>query len=163
MRRRNAKPRNAGESDEREQALAVLALMRREGIPLSKASKIQGISQRTVVEYARSGLRRDPRGEYRALPYDHIRRTLNFLTPQGTIPVTFQDSRTATDIAEYMNAVRKYVRTGDTSGLERFKNKSFVAGGRVRRFVTDPHVLDELADAGSLAAIESLYYARTAS
>jgi hypothetical protein len=163
MRRRNAKPRRAYEAEERELALATVALMRREGIPLSKAARIQGVSPRTVLEFARPALRLGRDGEYWALPYDHIPRTLNFWTSGGTITVTVYDSRTATDIAEYMNAVRKYVRTGDTSGLERFKNKSFVADGRVRRFVTDPDVLDELADAGSLAGIESLYYARTAS
>jgi len=160
---RNAKPRNAHEAQKRELALATVALMRREGIPLSKAARIQGVSPRTVLEFARPALRLGRDGKYWALPYDHIPRTLNFLTSRGTIPVTVYDSRTATDIAEYMNAVRKYVRTGDTSGLERFKDKSFVADGRVRRFVTDPDVLDELADAGSLAGIESLYYARTAS
>ena len=137
--------------------------MRREGIPLSKAARIQGVSPRTVLEFARPALRLGRDGEYWALPYDHIPRTLNFLTSRGTIPVTVYDSRTATDIAEYMNAVRKYVRTGDTSGLERFKDKSFVADGRVHRFVTDPEVLDKLADAGSLSGIETLYHARMAS
>jgi hypothetical protein len=160
---REAKPRNSYETEESERALATLALMRRERMSLTTAVRIQATSRRTVLDYARSGLRRDRHGEYWALPYDHIRRTLNFLTPRGTIPVTVFDSRTATDIAEYMNAVRKYVRTGDTSELERFKDRSFVTAGRVRRFVTDPDVLDELADAGSLSAIESLYYARVAS
>jgi len=151
------------EEQERELALATVALMRREGMSLSKAARVQGVSRKTVLDFARSALRRRRDGEYWAHPYDHIRRTLNFLTPRGTAPVTVYDSRTATDIAEYMNAVRKYVRTADTSELERFRNKSFVAEGRVRRFVTDPEVLDELADAGSLAAIENLYYARVAS
>jgi hypothetical protein len=147
----------------RERSLATVALMRREEIPLSSAARIQGIPRRTVLEHARSALRRGGGGDYWALPYDRIRRTLNFLTPRGTVPVTVHDSRTATDIAEHMNAVRKYVRTGDTSELERFKNKSFVTAGRVRRFVTDTDVLDDLADAGSLRAIETLYYARMAS
>ena len=164
-RKRHAQPRNRGErqADTRERALATLALMRREGMSLTEAARIQGISRRTVLENAQSALRRGRGGDYWARPYDHIRRTLNFLTPRGTTAVTVYDSRTATDIAEYMNGVRKYVRTGDTSGLRQFKNKSFVAGGRVRRFVTDPETLDELADAGSLSAIETLYYARMAS
>ncbi len=151
------------EREARDRSLATLALARREGLPLSHAATIQDISPKTVLEYARPAFRRDRHGEYWALPDDHIRRTLNFLTPRGPVPVTVYDSRRATDIAEYMNAVRKYVRTGDTSKLERFKDKSFVTAGRVRRFVTDPDVLDELADAGSLSAIESLYYARVAS
>lgn len=163
MRRGNARPPNDSKAQARERSLATVALMRRERMSLTKAARIQGSSRRTVLDYARSALRRDRHGEYWALPHDHIRRTLNFLTPRGTIPVTVHDSRTATDIAEHMNAVRKYVRTGDTSELQRFKDKSFVTAGRVRRFVTDPDVLDELADAGSLSAIETLYYARMAS
>lgn len=149
--------------ENRELALATLALMRRERLPLSEAAQMLRVSERIVLEYARPALRRGRYGEYWARPYDRLRRTLNFLTRRGPIPVTTYDSQTATDIADHMNAVRKYVRTGDTSALEQFKNKSFIADGRVHRFVTDPDALDVLADAGSLASIENLYYARMAS
>jgi hypothetical protein len=49
-----------------------------------------------------------------------------------------------------MNAVRMYVN-GDSSALARFRGKSFQAGGKTYRFVTDPAKLDRLADAGTLA------------
>jgi hypothetical protein len=80
------------------------------------------------------------------------------VTPKGTVPVTVRDSRTASRIGEYMNAVRIYVNTGVPSALDRFEGKTFQAGGKTYTFITDPTTLDRLADAGTLA-IEGLYQA----
>ena len=66
------------------------------------------------------------------------------------------DSRTASRIAEYMNAVRALVRTGDSSALLNFKGEYFEAGGVRYEFVTDPEFLYKLGDAGELE-IEGLY------
>ena len=159
MRRRNAIPRNEREAQARDRALATLGLMRRKGLALATAAKAERTDPRTVLRYAGSTLRQErPRGRYRATAYDRIPRTLNVLTPEGTVPVTVHDSRTATRIAEYMNAVRVYVNTGDSLALARFRGKSFQAGGKTYTFVTDPATLERLADAGALV-IEGLYRA----
>ena len=57
-----------------------------------------------------------------------------------------------------MNAVRTYVNTGDSSALDRFKGKTFQAGGKTYTFITDSATLDRLGDARALAT-EGLYQA----
>lgn len=157
--RRNAIPRTAHEAEARERALATLALMRREKLSLTAAAKAEHTRPRTVRRYVGSTLRQKGPGErYRPTTHDRIPRALHIVTPKETLPVTVRDSRTASRIGEYMNAVRIYVNTGDLSALARFRGKSFQAGGKTYPFITDPSKLDRLADAGILA-IEGLYQA----
>ena len=159
MRRRNAIPRTERAREARERALAALALMRRKKLSLTAAVKAERTSPRTVKRYVRSALRQKGPGERsRPTPHDRIPRTLNVVTPEGTRPVTVRDSRTASRIAQYMNAVRTYSNTGDSSALARFRGKSFQAAGVTYPFITDPAKLDQLADAGVLE-IEGLYRA----
>ncbi len=158
MRRRNTIPRTVREAQARERALATLALMRREGLALKVAAKAEHTSPRTVRRYVGSALRQRGLGErYRPTTHDRIPRALQIVTPRRTVPVTVRDSRTASRIGEYMNAVRMYVN-GDSSALDRFKGKTFQAGGKTYPFITNPSQLDRLADAGDLA-IEGLYRA----
>jgi hypothetical protein len=157
----NAQPRNARESEDRERALAALALMRREKLSLRAAARAWETDPKTVRRFVGSAIRKDGRGRYQARAFDRIPRTLNFPTENGTIPLTVRDSRTASRIGKYLNAVRN--RSGDTSSLHPFKNKSFRVSGVVYRFVTDPDSLERLWLSGSLGAIESLYYAHLGS
>lgn len=159
MGRRNAIPKTERQAEARERALAALALIRREKSSLRAAAKAESTDPRTVLRYVGSALRQErPRGYYRATTYDRIARRINFLTPRGTVPVTVRNSRTASRIAGYMNAVRSYVNKGELSGLERFRGKSFRVGGVNYPFVSDPSTLEQLADAGVLA-FEQLYRA----
>ncbi len=159
MNRRNAIPHTEREAQARERALATLALMRREKLALKAAAKAEHTSPRTVRRYVGSTLRQKGPGErYRPTTHDRIPRALHIVTPKRTLPITVRDSRTASRIGEYMNAVRLYVSSDDSSALARFRGKSFQAGGKTYRFVTDPAKLDRLADAGDLA-IEGLYQA----
>ncbi len=158
MNRRNAIPHTEREGQARERALATLALMRREKLSLTAAAKAEHTRPRTVQRYVGSALRQKRAGErYRPTTHDRIPRALQIVTPRGTRPVTVRNSRTASLIGQYMNAVRMYVN-GDSSALARFRGKSFQAGGKTYRFVTNPANLDRLADAGDLA-IEGLYRA----
>lgn len=153
----DAKPRNEGEEQSREQALAALALMRRTELSLREAANRFGIDSRTVLRYVGSALERvGERGEYRATAYDHLSRTLHFITPEGVIPLTIRDSRLASRIAEHMNAVRTFTHRGDLSPLNAFKGEFFEADGVTYTFVTDPAILSRLADAGVIS-IEGLY------
>jgi hypothetical protein len=73
-------------------------------------------------------------------------------TALGTSPVAVLGSKQATQLGEYMSAVGKYLRTGNTEGLSAFKGKSI--GGH--DLITDPEVLNVLAEAGSLQ-LEEIY------
>jgi len=159
MEHRNAIPRTERQAQARERALAVLALMRREKLSLRRAAQFEETDPRTVRRYVRSALQQaSPRGRYRPTAYDRIARMLNVLTPTGPVAVIVRDSRTASRIGEYMNAVRTYVNTGDSSALDRFKGKTFQAGGKTYTFITDSATLDRLGDARALAT-EGLYQA----
>ena len=138
--------------DYRELALATLSLMRREKLSLSEAAQRLGISPGLVQRYAGEGLRRGASGNYYARPSDNIPRSLSFLTERGLITVEARNSKEATLVSKYMTATKNYLMTGDESFLDRFRGKRF---GR-HQFVTDPDILDELADAGELD-FDSLY------
>ena len=159
MKQRDAISQNESEAQSREQSLAVLALMRREGLSLQEAANRVGIDPRTVLRYVGSALEREgPHGQYHATPHDRIPRTLHFITPEGTVAITVNDSRMATRMAEHMNAVRAFTHAGDLSALEAFQGESFEVDGVTYTFVTDPEILARLADAGVLS-IEGLYRA----
>ena len=151
MRRRNATPRNADEAYDRERALAALADMRRKHLSLSAAAGTWGITPEVVHRYVGSALRR-VRGQIRPTAFDRIPRTLNFTTSKGPTVVTVHDSRTASRIGEYMNAVRAW----SPAALAPFRRLSFRASGTVHQFVTDLDILDRL-DAADLLTIDSLY------
>ena len=89
-------------------------------------------------------------------PSDRIARPLNFLTPQGPVPVAIRDSRIATMMSEHLKAVKKYRNTGDTADLTPFRGKALRVGNVLHEFVTDPKALDRLGHAG-LLEIEGLY------
>lgn len=131
--------------------------MRRDFLSLSASAEAEGTDVNTIRRYVGTALKQDrPGGRYRATVYDRIARTLNFLTPQGMVAVEVRGSRTASRIGEYMNAVRTYSTSGDTSAVARFNGKSFRANGVTYDFITDVSILDRLIDAGVLA-IEGLY------
>lgn len=159
MRHHNAVPRTRRQAEARERALSALAVMRREGLSLSTAAASERTDPRTVVRYVGSAIRRDrTHGRYHATLRDRIARTLHVITPGGTQPVTVRSSRTASRIAEYMNAVRTYVNSGDSSALARFAGRRFRTNLGTLGFVTDTATLDHLGDASELE-IEGLYRA----
>jgi len=155
---RNSVPKTGRQVEERKQALATLALMRRRHWPLRKAAKADGTSPNTVRRYVGSALRLGRDGDYWAKPYDHIERTLNFITDRGLIPVSVNDSRLATEISEHSNAVGKYSQTGSAWALRRFKGRTVKTSKGILPFVTDTKVLDNLLDAGELE-FDQLYRA----
>src|SRR5260370_19490074 len=129
----------------REQALSTLALMRREKLSLKDAAKRTDVSPRTVLQYVRDGLRRSG-GNYYAKRSDRISRSLNFLTDEGIVSIDVRGSRDATLVSKYMAATKNYLSTGKESFLAPFKGKLLGPYS----FVTDPEILDMLADAGEL-------------
>jgi len=156
---RNAKARTEKEGEEREQALAVLARMRRSRLKLKAASKTQGIDPKTVRRYVGSALRaQGTKGNYRATKYDRIPRQLNFPTSTGQLELTIRDSRTASRIGEYLNAIRSYLYSADIGPIASFLHKSFKSGGVTYRFVVEPKTLDRLGHAG-LLVVDGLYRA----
>jgi hypothetical protein len=68
-----------------------------------------------------------------------------------------RDSRQASQVAEYWNAVHRYLETGDDSALRKFRRKRITdAKGTRVPLLTDLDELDRLGSAGVLS-FESLY------
>jgi hypothetical protein len=146
---------SASEYESRKFALRAVSLMRTKNLSLTAASRQVGIDPATTKRYAGRALEREGRA-YRPTPYDKLTRQLRVLTPEGQISLPIGDSRTASQISRYWNAVEHYLATGDTSQLEKFRGKFFRVQKRAYPFIVDTHLLDELAAAGELH-FEDLY------
>src|SRR2546425_2238692 len=82
--------------------LHALSLMREEGISLSHACKLAGVSIRTFLKYAHSAIRRDCLGRYIAKPGDNLRRALKYFRADGEIiDITVGGSREATLLSKW--------------------------------------------------------------
>jgi hypothetical protein len=104
-----------------------------------------------------SALRKQANGRYSTKRTDRLLRILAIPTPEGTREIGVRDSRQASQLAEYWNAVQRYLQTGDASALSEFRNKTIKdASGAQVPLLTNPRDLDRLGSAGVLP-FESLY------
>jgi len=149
--------RGANRTDAHLRALHAIALMRREERSLRRAAARVGTTPRTVRKYARQALRKR-QGTYQVIPLDELRRPMRVLTPGGLAVLDIRSSKTASRLAHYWHAVDTYLRTGDRRLLARFVGQRFRAEGQLVAFITDPHLLDRLANAGQVT-FEDLYEA----
>jgi hypothetical protein len=131
--------------------------MRSEGVSLQQASKDAGVSPSTVKRRAASALKKRSNGRYTAKGSDRLLRILKVPDPYGTRDVAVRGSRQATQLAEYWNAVHRYLETGDASRLEKFRGKSIKdADGVLIPLPTDRAELNRLGSSGVIS-FESLY------
>lgn len=134
-----------------------ISAMRRDGTSLRQASAENDVSPQTVLRRARAALRKGSSGRYKARPSDTLLRVLSLPTSDGLMELAIRDSRMATLIAEYLNAVLGFLQTGDGSGLVPFRGQYVIdASGRKVPFLTDLDELERLGSAGVLS-FESLY------
>jgi hypothetical protein len=146
----------------REDALQVLSIMRRQDKSLSASIKefnasnpSTRISSKTVKKYVKPALQREG-GRLRPKPYDRLLRVMKLPTRQGMIDIEVRDSRSASRIASYMNAVKTYLHTGDDSQLRRFRGKYIQSNKLQYRFIIDTETLNMLAEFGEFR-FESIY------
>jgi hypothetical protein len=142
--------------DARRRALDALSLMRAKKWSLTRAAEEALTSPRTVKKYVAVALHKKDSGRYVAKPFDRLARSLRFLTPQGQIAVTVRGSRTASTIAAYWVAVDHYLKSGDEERLGVFRGKAVRVGKEIFFFVTDPRILNRIANAGEVS-FEDIY------
>lgn len=134
-----------------------ISKMRSDGVSLHKAAREAGVSSRVVATLGGAALRKSARGRYAVKPKDQLLRVLIIPSPGGLREVPVNDSATASRIAEYSDAVQKYLRTGDTSKLKRFRRMKLKDAKReLIHLLTDPAELSRQGSAGVLS-FESLY------
>jgi hypothetical protein len=144
------------ERDASRRALDAISKMRTEGLSLTQAAAKSGTTVGAVKKYAAPALEKTPGGRYQATAFDRLYRRMEFLTPNGKVALEVRDSRSASRIAGYWNAVDHYLRTGDDRHLRPYRGKGVTVGKRFYPFVTDLPTLDRLAAAGEVS-FEDLY------
>jgi len=144
---KNGKRKRGKHGETYNRALHVLARMRRTGVALTAAAREEHIDPRTVRKYLGTELR-GARLKRKVQPTKADRRRRDMLIPTalGTSPVVVRGSKQASQLGQYMAAVGKYLRTGDSDSLDEFRGKSI--GGHL--LITDPDTLGSLAQAGAL-------------
>ena len=127
------------------------------GATLAQASRKFEIDPRKAARLARPALRKRRNGRWGARKFDRLLRVLPLPSAKGLIDIGVPDSRQATLVGNYWNAVDLYRDTGDSSSLQFFQGKYITdADGRRAPFITDADELDRLASAGQLS-FETLY------
>lgn len=127
------------------------------GVSLNRASRKYRRDPRTVQRLAKTALRKRRNGRWSAKRTDSLLRVLQRLTPEGITEVALSDSRQATVLGKYWNAVDLYRNTGDSFQLQEFDGRHIVdAGGNRFPLLTDLRTLDRLGSAGVLS-FETLY------
>ena len=141
--------------DARSRALEAVSRMRIGRLSLSAAARASGTTARTVRRYAAPSLVQTGR-RTTAVPTDRLYRRMALLAADGgRRDVDVRSSAQASRVAAHWNAVDRYLRTGDTSVLKPFRNRT--VGGQ--QLATDPAALEAFARRGELA-IESIYASR---
>jgi len=133
----------------------------RRGLSAPQAAKAAGLKYRKFMRLAKSALKKEPNGRYKAKRVDRLLRVISYPTPKGVQEIAVRDSREATKLANFWRAVHRFVNPpGDARGLREFRGKHVVdANGVAHPLLTDLLTLDRLAHAGDLS-FESLYRKR---
>jgi|SRR5579864_2854563 len=127
------------------------------GASLNRASKKFSRDPRTVQRLGKTALRKLRNGRWATKRTDRLLRVLQRLTPEGKIEVALSDSRQATVLGRYWNAVDLYRNTGDASRIQEFEGEYIIdAAGNHVPLLTDLRALDRLGSAGVLS-FETLY------
>jgi hypothetical protein len=131
--------------------------MRTDKVSLTQASRDTGISPRTVTKWGKSALRKHKNGKYAAKPSDKLLRIVMIPTPEGMREIAVRESKQVSLLAEYWNALHRYLQTGDAAQVKTFQGKNIKdANGVDVPLPTDLAVLNRLGSAGVLS-FESLY------
>lgn len=134
-----------------------ISKMRSTGLSLRRAAREFGVGPAQVIKLGRSALKKQKNGRYAAKKRDRLLRVLSVLTPQGKQEIAIRDSRQASIVGGYWDAVQRYLQTGDDSVLRKFQRKKITDGSRKKfALLTNLDELNRLGSAGVLS-FESPY------
>jgi len=162
---RNSAPRTAEQYFARsrqfqetwDRIVQVPAKMRAENISQQKASWELGVRPKEVRRLGGPAFRKLRNGRYVAKATDRLLRILVLPSRKGLVEVAVNDSRQASLIGEYWNALHRYLSTGAVSGLQKFRGKRLRdASGKRIPLLTDLNELGRQASVGEFR-FESLY------
>jgi hypothetical protein len=127
----------------REKSLHVLVQSRKTGKSPSRIAKQVGISFSTVQ--ANTNAFKKVNGRWVAKRFDKIQRPM-LTSEKGKLrSITVSDSRHARTLGKYHNAVKQYLKTGDSKQLKKFSKKQIRdSSGKLHSFETDPKLVLEI-------------------
>jgi len=141
-------------------ATRAISGMRQQEVSLQQASRDVNLTPQFVRSMAGQALKKQKNGRFVARRTDRLLRVLLVPQENGLHDIGLADSRQATLVGKYSNAVDDYLDTGNSSLLRKIRKTVLIdASGKRIRLIKDLHVLDRLASAGVLN-FESIY-ART--
>jgi hypothetical protein len=162
---RNRPPRTAEEFfalSRREQdrwirKTSAITEMRKERVSRTEAAKRYRLDPNSLPK---SAVRKRQNGRYAVRARDTLLRVVVIPSEQGLAEVATRDSRQASELGRYSEAVHKYLETGDASALKQFTGRFVVdINGKQIFLMTDPAQLDRFG--GPEFSYES-FYARSA-
>ena len=131
--------------EKRQKSLEVLKKMRTKGYSITKASREVGIKPKTVLKHTNAVKKVGT--WWKAKRYDKIERTMRIASNGREYFVDTRDSRNASKLGKYQNALKIFYNTGDESVLIPFKNKRIRdSKGKWHTLETNPDKLWDIAD-----------------
>jgi hypothetical protein len=130
----------------REKSLEVLSDVRRSKKSLAQACNDRGVSPKIVLK--NTGAFKKMGNRWTARSYDKIPRYMRINEDGKEVSIEVNDSRIASLIGRYHNAVKKYLDNGDTADLEQFEGIAIRdAQGEEHLLETDTEALKKIAEA----------------
>ena len=122
----------------REKSLAVIGELRNSKTKtLPQAANDNNITVKNVILHT-NGFK-NVNGKPVVKRWDRIRRVMRINTGGKEKSVEIRDSRTASVVGRYHNAVKQFLDTGDKSKLSKFRNKKVKdSKGKLHQFETNP-------------------------
>jgi hypothetical protein len=140
-----------------EKSLRVLSKMRTEGLSLKQGTKQADIKLAIVRGIAGRNLKPRSNSSYAVSKTDSLLRVMMMPTSEGMREISLRNSRQASTLGRYSDAVQKYIRTGDASELRKFRHKILTDASGVKfSLITEQKELDRLGSAGVLS-FEQIY------
>jgi len=153
-RKPSRKRKSKREQENRLDAFAALALMRREGLLASSAAEAEGTTVKNILKHVRRALRKRGK-DFVARRSDRLIRTVTAIDAKGTRPIVVRSSNAASLVGKYWNAVDEALK-GKPSALRKFRGKKIPYNKL--KFLTALKTLERLQDAGLLANLKDIYW-----
>lgn len=122
----------------REKSLAVLSELRNSKTKtLPQVANDNDITVKNVLKHT-NGFKK-VNGKSVAKKWDRIPRVMRINTDGKEKSIEIKDSRTASVVGKYFNAVKQFLNTGDKTKLQKFRNKKVKdSKGKLHRLEADP-------------------------
>ena len=128
----------------REKSLAVINVLRNSKTKtLAQTARDNVVSVDTVIKHTNAIKKTN--GRLVVKRWDRIPRVMRINTEGKEKSIEIKDSRTASVVGRYHNAVKQFLNTGDKTKLQKFRNKKVKdSKGKLHKLETDPQKIIQI-------------------